>query len=555
MFPRPRRFPQWIERKSAELAGRRTRRTPSVRALAVVVALLAVLIQPASAAVTPPGGLTLAKADSPDPATVGEPLTYTLTVKNPGPSAATGLVLTDSLPAAVSFQSATSSQGACSHANGTVTCDLGNLGSLGTVEVAIVVTPGETGTVTNTATLRSNRNPNEAEASAETEVLAPGLKCGQVVTENTVLQRDVGPCRGNGLIIGADGITLDLGGHRVFGFPGPSDPDCSTLPPDGLCGNEAGIRLPRRANVRIQNGTVSDFDAGIAIFGGGSNTVTNMTVRDNIGPDNPFDALLGDGILVLGSTNNRIIDNTITHNGIFDGIGVLEAAADDNTIQGNTIEDTVGVSNGGVSGQGIVVNAFDGSFDGGTISATRIFGNVIRRNGFHGISNVNGVLSRIESNTVTNNGLANGPGNGIGVQLGPDIKNLSTEVLVQNNEVHGNGRDGINIRRFATGNVIVNNNAADNAVADTSGEPHGDLEFDGRASDEPYVDLRDGNVACAGNVWTANTWGNAYYNAVCVTAGGSGPQPPTPIVQDPDDVGGTAIDIVRKVFRNLQNPT
>jgi uncharacterized repeat protein (TIGR01451 family) len=517
----------------------------------VAVALLgAVLAQPAPAAAKPSGDLTLAKADSPDPATVGEPLTYTLTVKNGGVSTVTGVILSDSLPAAVSFQSAASSQGTCSHANGTVTCDLGNVASGSTANATIVVEPVETGTVTNTAVLRSNRSQNEAQASTETEILAPGLKCGQVVTENTVLRRDVGPCRGNGLIIGADGITLDLGGHRVFGFPGPSDPDCSTLPPDALCGNEAGIRLPRRSNVRIQNGTVSDFDAGIAIFGGGSNTVTNMMVRDNIGPANPFDALLGDGILVLGSTNNRIINNTITHNGIFDGIGVLEAAADDNTIQGNTIEDTVGE---GASGQGIVVNAFDGSFDGGTISATRIFGNVIRRNGFHGISNVNGVLSRIESNTVTNNGLANGPGNGIGVQLGPDIKNLSTEVLVQNNEVHGNGRDGINIRRFATGNVIVSNNAADNAVADTSGDPFSDLELDGRAYDEPYVDLRDGNLACAGNVWTANTWGNAYYNAVCVTAGGSGPQPTTPIVQDPDDVGGTALDIVRRVSRNLQS--
>ncbi|HMM10377.1 MAG TPA: SdrD B-like domain-containing protein, partial [Paracoccus solventivorans] len=42
--------------------------------------------------------LLVNKSDSPDPVTIGDEVTYTLTVKNNGPSAATGVVLTDIMP-------------------------------------------------------------------------------------------------------------------------------------------------------------------------------------------------------------------------------------------------------------------------------------------------------------------------------------------------------------------------------------------------------------------------------------------------------------------------
>ena len=46
-------------------------------------------------------------------------------VHNAGPSSATGVQLTDTLPAGVTFDSATPSQGSCSESSGTVTCALG----------------------------------------------------------------------------------------------------------------------------------------------------------------------------------------------------------------------------------------------------------------------------------------------------------------------------------------------------------------------------------------------------------------------------------------------
>ncbi|RME45097.1 MAG: DUF11 domain-containing protein, partial [Chloroflexi bacterium] len=65
--------------------------------------------------------LAITKTDDPDPVMAGETLTYTLEITNNGPSDTTGVTVTDALPAEVSFDSATPSQGSCSEAGGTLT--------------------------------------------------------------------------------------------------------------------------------------------------------------------------------------------------------------------------------------------------------------------------------------------------------------------------------------------------------------------------------------------------------------------------------------------------
>src|SRR5207244_11504754 len=58
--------------------------------------------------------LLVTKTDSPDPVTVGKNLTYTVTVTNHDPIDATGVTMSDTLLSAVTFVSATPSQGSCS---------------------------------------------------------------------------------------------------------------------------------------------------------------------------------------------------------------------------------------------------------------------------------------------------------------------------------------------------------------------------------------------------------------------------------------------------------
>jgi uncharacterized repeat protein (TIGR01451 family)/CSLREA domain-containing protein len=107
--------------------------------------------------------LEISKADSPDPVTVGDNLTYTITVTNRGPDAATNVVVTDTLPSGVTFVSASPG---CVHAAGVVTCNLGNIPAGGSVTITIVVTVTAPGTISNTATVTSDTlDPNTANNS------------------------------------------------------------------------------------------------------------------------------------------------------------------------------------------------------------------------------------------------------------------------------------------------------------------------------------------------------------------------------------------------------
>lgn len=111
---------------------------------------------------SPPADLSLTKVANPSPVDVGSPLTYTLTVNNPtGSLDAQNVVVTDTLPAGVTFVSADASQGTCSQASGVVTCDLGTVTDGASPTVTIVVTPNVAGTITNVADVRSTSNdPN-----------------------------------------------------------------------------------------------------------------------------------------------------------------------------------------------------------------------------------------------------------------------------------------------------------------------------------------------------------------------------------------------------------
>ena len=109
----------------------------------------------ADTTVRPAADLSLTKSDSPDPVQAGELLTYTLTAHNAGPQSATGVTLTDTLPAGVTYVSATPSQGSCSEASGTVTCALGTVANGASAGVEIKVRPQEAGTITNQASVIS----------------------------------------------------------------------------------------------------------------------------------------------------------------------------------------------------------------------------------------------------------------------------------------------------------------------------------------------------------------------------------------------------------------
>jgi uncharacterized repeat protein (TIGR01451 family) len=104
---------------------------------------------------------------SPEPPRVGQNLSYFVSVSNSGPSDSTGVTLTDTLPAGVSFVSAVSSQGSCTQAAGTVTCNIGNMNRFTSVNITIIVTPTAAGILVNTTSVSGTEpDPNQGNNSA-----------------------------------------------------------------------------------------------------------------------------------------------------------------------------------------------------------------------------------------------------------------------------------------------------------------------------------------------------------------------------------------------------
>jgi len=80
--------------------------------------------------------LGVVKSDTPDPVAAGGTLTYTIVVTNYGPSDAQNVVITDTLPADVSFVSAAG----CSLTGSNVVCSLGSIANGTAKRITIVVT-------------------------------------------------------------------------------------------------------------------------------------------------------------------------------------------------------------------------------------------------------------------------------------------------------------------------------------------------------------------------------------------------------------------------------
>lgn len=122
--------------------------------------------------------VSITKAGTPDPVVTGQNVTYTISVFNAGPNQAEGVVVTDPLPAGVTFVSVSPSQGTCTapaagSATGTVTCSLGAVPSNGSATVTLVLratgNPGTT--ITNVATVTTQASDPTPSNNTATETV------------------------------------------------------------------------------------------------------------------------------------------------------------------------------------------------------------------------------------------------------------------------------------------------------------------------------------------------------------------------------------------------
>jgi uncharacterized repeat protein (TIGR01451 family) len=185
--------------------------------------------------VAPEVDLAVTKTASPDPVESGTSLTYTITVDNLGGGDATGVILTDDLPAEVTLDTVIPSQGTCTAVD-PVTCDLGIIldGGSATVAIEVTVDAAADGMVSNTATVSADQpDPDLLNNTGATDVLA-GLRDLQLskTVSDPVLYAPGGPVT----------YTLEVQNTGTDPMSGVSitDPSCSPVDPVLSGGFNAG---------------------------------------------------------------------------------------------------------------------------------------------------------------------------------------------------------------------------------------------------------------------------------------------------------------------------
>lgn len=280
--------------------------------------------------------------------------------------------------------------------------------------------------------------------------------CGAVVTTDTTLTTDLLGCAGDGLVIGADGITLDLNGHLVSG-DAVEDP------------SEVGIRVSGHHSVHVTNGAVQGFWRGVVFDSSPSGVATSITVRQmtrrgivfvngsdgaqvvgNVSADNQ-----ASGIAIVTSDGARVSNNQSLRN--IGGAGVRLEGATNATVSHNVLNDnTFGVQMEDAVGNRVVDNTISRAEFAGVVMDFSD-GNLVDRNHIH--RSGSGVLLGGDYNVITANQILHSvTPDGIGIQLG------GKRNLIARNTVIDSVRYGIEVDDFGDHSPVVGNVLRDNVV-------------------------------------------------------------------------------------------
>ena len=112
-----------------------------------------------------------------------------------------------------------------------------------------------------------NNQTSQENGSSSAVPLSTSLSCGQVIKQSVKLTANL-DCKTDGLIVGADGITIDLNG---FTLTGPGDKS-----------SKVGVMFADNDGVTVQGpGTIENFQAGALFSGGEDNKISKVTFMNN----------------------------------------------------------------------------------------------------------------------------------------------------------------------------------------------------------------------------------------------------------------------------------
>ncbi|HEY2385337.1 MAG TPA: right-handed parallel beta-helix repeat-containing protein [Candidatus Binatia bacterium] len=261
--------------------------------------------------------------------------------------------------------------------------------------------------------------------------------CGATVTADVALQSDAA-CASTGIIVGTDGITIDLGGFTLSG--------------DGVAGH-VGIDVNSHSGVTIKNGTVKSFDIGVKLaLGAGSIPVklklADLTLRDN--------ATKG---AMLKVANFSITNCVFLHNGDFgldltSGRGTVSASMFvDNASEGAVVAtEDLKITKVIATGNGDTGLAVSDTIRVAITSST------FAGNGGAGLS-----LDNFDASKVTGNTSIGNTKEGIFVASSLHVATDGGPNVISGNLVAGNGMDGIHLLDPSQDTQITKNRAIGNA--------------------------------------------------------------------------------------------
>ena len=271
--------------------------------------------------------------------------------------------------------------------------------------------------------------------------------CGDTITVSTKLVADLVDCPNNGIVIGADNITLDLNGHVIDG-DGAEFSDC---PPDEAC--DIGVVDFDHRGVTIKGGTVREFTFGVLMVGATHSRASRVVLKDH----------LFSGLLVAESSRSEIDRLTVSGNGLTtDQAGIDVFDSHHLMLTGNDV-----FANGDI---GFFVSGLDdGRFEGNSLADNPETGILLDRGNRNAFSsnrfsnNGDGLVISGDGNTARDNRLSGPldcPGEcGFGISLEGGTGNL-----VERNVVLGYHQAGIRAAAFeefggppTAGNTISGN--------------------------------------------------------------------------------------------------
>lgn len=277
-------------------------------------------------AVTPRADVTVAKSATPDPAVAGQTLTYVVTATNiaNGLSSADNVRITDTLPAGLTFLSASPSTGSCTTVpssstptgpgNNTVLCNFGTIGNGAQQTVTILVRPNDVtqgtsitnGVTVATDTPETDTTNNSATVSTGVEVPVLDLLINKIDsidpvavgddTVYTITARNNGPSAAENFNV-TDTLPVDRLTFQSISAPGGT---CTGVPAVGSlggtincafgtvpAGEERVILVTMRGSAKGSTTNVATVSSDEVVAGRDSNPLNNTedevtTVRTRV---------------------------------------------------------------------------------------------------------------------------------------------------------------------------------------------------------------------------------------------------------------------------------